>query len=267
MSSDLPVFSLSDVHFAYDGNEALRGVSLEIAAGESVSLIGPNGSGKTTLLRLMSGVLKPTQGEVWIMGMPAGRLGRREIAQRIAVVPQETGIIFPFTVEEVVLMGRFPHLGAYGFESAHDMAAAHEAMRVTETLSFAKRPIQELSGGERQRVIIARALSQEPAVLLLDEPTAFLDMKHQVEITTLVNQLRVEKNLTVVASSHDLNLATAFADRLVLLKEGRLFKEGPAHEVIDEGILCQAYETAVRVREWEGTRFVAARFAPEGREK
>ena len=259
--------AVHDVHFAYDAQEAVSGVTLEVAAGEYVSLIGPNGAGKTTLVRLVSGVLKPARGEVRIMGVPAGRLGRLEIARRAAVVPQESAFLFPFTVEEVVLMGRFPHLGAYGFEGPHDMEAAREAMEATETLGFAERPIQELSGGERQRVIIARALAQEAGILLLDEPTAFLDIKHQVEITTLVNRLRSEKDLTVIATSHDLNLAAAFSDRLVLMKEGRLFKEGPPREVIDEAVLSEAYGTPVMVGHLEGGRFVAPRIKPEGRDE
>lgn len=260
MNKKANVFSLSDVHFSYDGEEAVSGVTLDIAAGEYISLIGPNGAGKTTLLRLMSGILKPSRGEVWIMETPAGRLGRVEIARRVAVVPQESGVTFSFTVEEVVLMGRFPHLGPYGFEGPHDFEAAHEAMRVTETIEFRDRHIQDLSGGERRRVIIARALAQEAEILLLDEPTAFLDIKHQVEIMTLIKRLKEEKDLTVVTTTHDLNLAAAFSDRMVLLKEGRLFKDGPPREVISEEVLSQAYETAVDVKEWEGGRFVAPRF-------
>jgi iron complex transport system ATP-binding protein len=248
-----------DAHFSYNGKEAVAGVTLSVASGEYVTLIGPNGAGKTTLLRLLSGVLAPARGRVEIFRRESGKMSPLEVARRVAVVPQGSSIVFPFTVEEVVLMGRFPHLGPYGLEGKRDISAAREAMRITETEQFAERPIQELSGGERQRVIIARALAQEPEVLLLDEPTAFLDIKHQVEISTLVNRLRDEKKLTVVATGHDLNLAAAFSDRLVLLKEGRVFAEGTPGEVIREDVLAAAYEAPVQVREWEGGRFVAPR--------
>ena len=260
MNKKANAFSLCDVHFSYDGDEALSGVTLDVAAGEYVCLIGPNGAGKTTLLRLMSGAVKPSSGEVRILDTPVRRLARLEIARRVAVVTQESGATFPFTVEEVVLMGRFPHLGPYGFEGPRDFEAADEAMRMTETLEFRDRHIHDLSGGERQRVIIARALAQEAEILLLDEPTSFLDIKHQVEITRLVKRLKEDKDLTIVATSHDLNLAAAFSDRLVLLKEGRVFMDGPPRDVISESVLSQAYETAVHVEEWDQGRFVTPRF-------
>lgn len=255
-----------DVHYDYGGAtggaavcEAIRGISVDIARGEFVSLIGPNGSGKTTLLRLLSGSLSPDRGTVEIFGRDARAMRRREAARKVAVVPQETSVAFAFTVEEIVLMGRFPHLGAYGFEGEHDLELAREAMKLTETLKFAGRSIQDLSGGERQRVIIARALAQEADVLLLDEPTAFLDIRHQVEVSRLVGNLKKEKGLTVVAASHDLNLAASFCDRLVLLKEGEVFAEGPPEEVIDESILGEAYETEVFVGNWEEGPFVVPR--------
>ena len=259
MSEDCKALKTEDAHFSYDGEEALAGVTLEVERGRYVSLIGPNGAGKTTLLRLISGVLEPSRGKVEILGRDAAELTRREMARRVAVVPQETAIIFPFTAEEVVLMGRFPHLSPYGFESAGDLAVAREAMRLTETEAFAERAIQDLSGGERRRVIIARALAQEADILLLDEPTAFLDIKHQVEITALVQRLKKERDLTVVAASHDLNLAAAFSDTLVLLRRGKVFACGPPDQVVREEVLSEAYGTGVYVGEWEEGRFVAPR--------
>lgn len=243
----------TDLHFSYgprrhrDAAEAVSGVTLSVERGEFVSLIGPNGSGKTTLLRLLSGALRPQSGRVEIFGRDAARMSRRDIARTVAVVPQDTSVTFAFTVEDIVLMGRFPHLGAYGFEGEHDFAVAREALAATGTLPFAERYIQDLSGGERQRVIVARALAQEADILLLDEPTAFLDIRHQVEITRLVKRLRDEKNLTVVAASHDLNLAAAFSERLVLLKDGKVFADGAPGDVIRKDVLESAYETDVYV--------------------
>ncbi len=265
MNSAFSALRARDVHFSYGGaGEAVSGITLDVAHGEYVWIIGPNGSGKTTFLRLLSGVLAPCAGRVEILGRDAAAMGALERARAVAVVPQGSAIAFPFTVEEVVLMGRFPHLGPYGFESAADIAVAREAMRVTQTARFADRAIQDLSGGEKQRVIIARALAQEADILLLDEPTAFLDIKHQVEITALVRNLKIEKNLTVVATSHDLNLASAFSDRLVLLKNGRVFATGGPDEILCEDVLSQAYDTDVYVGEWEEGRFVTPRI-PEYR--
>jgi len=247
------------VSFAYNGKDAVALVSVSIERGEFVSFIGPNGSGKTTLLRLFSGVLAPRTGRVEIFGRDVRSVGRREMARIVAVVPQETATVFPFTVEEIVLMGRFPHLGPYGFEGDSDVAAARDAMRVTDTLEFADRHIQDLSGGERQRVIVARALAQEAEVLLLDEPTAFLDIKHQAEIAALVKSLSAERGLTVVMASHDLNLASALSHRLVLLKSGSVFAEGPSDDVIREDVLSRAYETEVSIVKVEGRPHVAPR--------
>ena len=253
-----------EVSFSYEGKGpdfAVSGASLYVEKGEFVSLIGPNGSGKTTLLRLLSGVIRPSKGRVEIFGRDARRMPRREIARVVAVVPQETTSVFPFTVEEIVLMGRFPHLGPYGFEGQRDIEAAREAMRLTDTLQFAERHIEDLSGGERQRVVIARALAQGSEILLLDEPTVFLDIRHELEIATLVKDLQRERELTVVAASHDLNLAAAVSDRLVLLKEGRVCAEGRSADVLREDILSGAYETKVTVGALAGRPFVAPDFS------
>ena len=253
-----------DVHYAYDGAggaaaEAVSGVSLEVAEGRVRLASRPNGSGKTTVLRLLSGVLRPQSGSVRVFGEEAWRMARRKAARTIAFVPQETSVTFPFTAEDIVLMGRFAHLGPYGFEGEHDREVARAAMEATGTLPFAGRYVQDLSGGERQRVIIARALAQEARILLLDEPTAFLDIRHQVEIARLVRRLKDEKGLTVVNVSHDLNLAAAFSERLVLLKAGRVFASGAPAEVLREEVLREAYETDVYVGTWDAGPFVVPR--------
>jgi len=253
--------ALKDVSFSYGARPALDGVTLFVERGSFVSLAGPNGSGKTTLLRLVSGYLKPRTGQIEVLGRDVRRMTRREAARAVAVVPQESSSIFPFTVEEIVLMGRFPHLGPYGFEGSRDIEAAREAMALTDTTDFASRYIEDLSGGERQRVIIARALAQGAEILLLDEPTAFLDIKHQIDIASLVKRLQREKGLTVVMASHDLNLAAAFSDSVLLLKHGKAFAQGTPREVLTERILSEAYGAGVIVGTLGGQPFVAPRFA------
>jgi iron complex transport system ATP-binding protein len=210
-------------------------------------LLGPNGSGKSTVVRLLSGVLVPQRGRVCLAGQPLTTLRREALAQRIAVVPQETRIDVPFSVFEIVLMGRTPHHERFGFESKADIALAHRAMELTDVKGLAHRAIHELSGGERQRVILARALAQTPQLLLLDEPTAFLDIKHQVEVCDLVRHLSRQEGLTVVSILHDLNLAALYCDRLALLKQGRVFASGAPSAVLTRANIQAVYETAVSI--------------------
>lgn len=230
----------------YGDRAAIRDVSLQIHRGEMVGIIGPNGSGKSTLLRLLSAVLRPWSGRVAIEGRPIESYAPRELSRRVGVVPQETHIDFPFTVTEVVLFGRTPHLGALAFESAHDLAIARQAMERTDVAHLAARRVTELSGGERQRVILARALAQEPSILLLDEPSAFLDIRHQVEIYDLLRDLQNE-GMTVVTVLHDLNLAGLYCDRLVLLAEGSVACSGEPAEVLTYATLTEVYGTEVYV--------------------
>ena len=209
--------------------------------------MGPNGAGKSTLLRAIAGSLRPSSGRVELEGKLVAAMSRREIASRVAFVAQESTAAFPFTVLEVVLMGRAPHLGPLSFESARDLSVAHAALKKMDLLPLAGRYVQELSGGERKRVFLARALAQEPAVMLLDEPTAFLDLKHVAEIFMLLKQLRTERAITVIVSLHDLNAAALYADRVMLLKDGRAVAYGPPDEVLTADNLRQVYETEVYV--------------------
>jgi len=226
-----------DVCFRYAGEWVLEDFSLEIGAGEIVGLIGPNGSGKTTLLKLLAGLLHPQEGVVMLHDEDLASRSPRQIARQIAVVHQESQILFPFTVVELVLMGRFPHLVGWGWESPEDLRIACSAMEAMDVLHVANRTFQELSGGERQRVMIARALAQQPKILLLDEPTAFLDISHQMDIYAVLKRLNGEGGVTVVLVSHDLNLASQYSDQLVLLHEGRVFRVGsPSHVVTTEHI-------------------------------
>lgn len=232
--------------FGYGADLVIDDVSLSLQPGEMLGVIGPNGSGKSTLLRLLSGVLQPRRGEVRLHGQSLASYTRREIGRAIAVVPQDTVIEFPFSVTEVVLMGRSPHLGGFGFEDDRDLEVARAAMRRTGVLDLAQRSIHELSGGERQRVILARALAQEADVLLLDEPAAFLDIRHEVEIYDLLQDLQREGK-SIISVLHDLNLAALYCDRVVLLNRGRVFRIGLPADVITYSALTAVYETEVYV--------------------
>jgi len=220
---------------------ALRDVSVSIAPGSLTGLLGPNGCGKTTLLKLLSGVLKPDLGSVQLGQRELRLLSPRAIAQQIAVVPQETHPAFDFTVLEMVLMGRHPHLGAFQLEGPGDLAISGEALAATGTAHLSARAYMTLSGGEKQRVVIASALAQKPKVLLLDEPTASLDLGYQLEIATLLRQLNQERGVTMVLATHDLNLAAALCDTLVMVREGRVLMQGPTRDVLTSATVQQLY--------------------------
>jgi iron complex transport system ATP-binding protein len=220
---------------------ALHDVSISIAPGSLTGLLGPNGCGKTTLLKLLSGVLKPELGSVRLGDREVRLMSPRAVARQIAVVPQETHPAFDFTVLEMVLMGRHPHLGAFQLEGPGDLTIAREAMIATGIAHLAGRAYMTLSGGEKQRVVIASALAQEPKVLLLDEPTASLDLGYQLEIASLLKQLNQERGVTMVLATHDLNLAASLCDTLVLVREGRVLMQGPTSKVLTSGTVEQLY--------------------------
>jgi iron complex transport system ATP-binding protein len=234
------------LYFRYGQQPVMEDVSLTLRQGEMLGVIGPNGSGKSTLLRLLSGVLRPEAGAICVHGRPLAEYSPQARARAIAVVPQETAVEFPFSVMEVVLMGRSPHLGGFAFEGDRDLEVARTAMARTGVLEFAGRSIHELSGGERQRVIVARALAQEAPILLLDEPGAFLDIRHEVEIYDLLQDLQREGK-SILTVLHDLNLAALYCDRVALLKAGRLVRLGPPSEVITYATVRDVYETEVYV--------------------
>ncbi len=241
-----------DLSFGYAERRILDNVSLSVAAGEFVGLIGANGSGKTTLLRILLGLLSPQTGEVFLGGDSIKDLSRREIALRATLVRQETTIDFDFTVREIVAMGRNPYLGRFTPEKATDRDAIARAMRATETDVFAARFVTELSGGERQRVHIARAIAQETPLILLDEPTSNLDLTHQFDALQLIkNVTRAGKS--ALAAIHDLSLAARFCDRLLLLSNGRIVAGGEPFEVITETNLRQHFGLRARVRRDEET--------------
>jgi len=235
------------VNFSYLDGLVLQGINLSIGAGEMVGLLGPNGSGKTTLIKLASGILKPNQGEVRLDGTSLSQLSRKSVARCIAMVPQQFHISFAFTAKEVVTLGRIPFLKAFAEESETDKRLVLDALELVGVNELAQRRFDELSGGERQKVILAMALAQQPKLLLLDEPTAHLDISHQVEILELVRRFNVEHGLTVIAAMHDLNLASLYFSRLILLKEGRVLADGTPAQVLTEQTICEVFSASVKV--------------------
>ena len=243
----MAIVKLEQIGFRYNEHQVLKNVSFEVKRGEFVGILGPNGSGKTTLLNVIDGILTPQDGEIWIDGTSCKKLKRENLAKIIAVVPQESLMIFPFTVQEIVLMGRAPHLGKWRFEGETDFRIAHQAMEMTDTLSLMNRSMNALSAGERQRVLIARALAQQPQIMLLDEPTAFLDIKHQIDFFDLIKALNENQTLTVIGVTHDINLASLYCDRIILLRDGHIHCMGSPEEVIAESHIREVYETNVTV--------------------
>ena len=249
--------SVEHVSFGYDSgydsrDEAtrsfsLRDVSLTIQRGSLTGLLGPNGCGKTTLLKLMAGVLRPHQGAITLDGRAITGLSRRELARHVASVPQETHPAFDYSVLEMALMGRHPHLGPFQLEGPEDHAIARDSLSSTGTAHLADRPYMTLSGGEKQRVVIASALAQAPELLLLDEPTASLDLAYQLEVASLLGRLNHDRGVTMVLATHDLNLAASLCDALVLVRSGRILAQGPTRDVLTGAMIQQLYDVEADV--------------------
>jgi iron complex transport system ATP-binding protein len=233
-----------NVSFAYQAQarRVLAGISVETGRGDLVGIIGPNGSGKTTLLKLLAGTLAPSAGSVSLEGRPLSGWSRRQVARRIAYVPQDTHASFDFSVLEIVLMGRFPHLNTFALEGPEDLAIARQALAATGASAFEERPFGTLSGGEKQRVVIAGALAQSPELLLLDKPTASLDVGHQLEVTALLARLNRAQGVTMVLSTHDLNFAASLCRQLVLLRDGRMLACGPTEQVLTAEAVRTLYD-------------------------
>ena len=252
----------ADVSFGYgqSGRDVISSVSLSVPAGRIVGILGPNGSGKTTLLKLLAGTLAPRAGRVLFEGADLRSLSRRSVARRLAVVPQDTHLAFDYSVLEIVLMGRYPHLGALELEGPADLAAARHALEATGTAEFERRPFTTLSGGERQRVVIASALAQiahaktederrkTEEALLLDEPTAALDLGYQLEIAALVLDLNQQRGLTMAISTHDLAFASAVCHELILLRDGRVLASGTTDAVLTADSIRALYDVEADVR-------------------
>lgn len=241
------MLEITNLSIVYGSQAVLRDVSLQVAAGEVVALVGPNGAGKTTLLRAINGALKPAVGTIRIQEQDATRLSALARARLMAVVPQARSLPEAFTVWQTVLLGRTPHIGWLGKTTESDMAQVQQALTFTDTLGLAKRRLGELSGGEQQRVLVARALAQETPLLLLDEPTAHLDIHHQSGVLNLVRSLARERGKAVLMALHDLTLAGLYADRVALLTGGRVRAQGLPTEVLTAPLLAEAYSVTVQV--------------------
>lgn len=238
---------LDSVSLGYRKHVVLRNITFEARPGEMLGIIGPNGSGKSTLLRGITRIIEPSCGAIFLNGSNIRCINRRKLAQVVAVVPQNPTLPEPFTALEVVLMGRTPHLGLLRYEGKKDLAIVKAAMESTQTLAFAERRVGELSGGERQRLTVARALAQEPKMILMDEPTANLDINYQIETLGLARQLCRKQKLIVVVTLHDLNLASQYCDRLIVLSNGIVYRQGVPMEVINAQTIKDVYGAEVLV--------------------
>jgi len=241
------ILQVENLSFRYDRHPVLEDLTFSVATGDFVGIVGPNGTGKTTLLKLLYRLMTPQQGRIVIDGTNLAGMTRGDISRKIAVVSQETQINFPFSALEVVLMGRSPHLRGLQFEGQKDFDVARRAMELTDTLHVAHRPFREISGGEKQRVFIARALAQETDMVLLDEPTANLDIRHQIQFYDLMTVLNEEKGIAVITVSHDINLASEFCKKVLLIDQGRIFGFGKPDGVITRENIEAVYHTPVLV--------------------
>ena len=243
----VPVLSFKKTGFRYGRSWALRDLDFDIRPGELVAVLGPNGSGKSTLLKIADGILAAQEGDVLLKNRSISAYSRAGIAREAAMVAQENHFRFSFSTIEVVLMGRFSHMGWFQFEGKQDMEVALQSLRATHCLEFAERSIHELSGGEKQRVLIARALAQEPSILLLDEPTSFLDLNFKKEVFDLIHSLAHDRGLSVLLVSHDIDLAAQYCDRMVMLKGGRIHSTGTPAEVVTASNIEAVYGCPVIV--------------------
>jgi iron complex transport system ATP-binding protein len=243
---DHDVIEAHNVRFSYADSPVLMDVSLSLPRGAIGALIGANGSGKSTLIRVLAGLLAPSTGEVFVEGVPLTSIALRERAKRIAYVPQSTPTVFPFTAMEIVLTGRSPYSGRFNFESKNDEAIALAALESLDAAHLAHRPVTELSGGERQLVTVARALAQEPDVMLLDEPASALDLKHRTQLARALRRLSDERGIAALMITHDLMLLDAAADLIFAMKCGRMISMGQPDTVLVEPVLSDIYDARVR---------------------
>jgi iron complex transport system ATP-binding protein len=259
----MAMLTVTDGRFGYRRRTVLQGISLEIFKGQFLGIIGPNGSGKTTLLKAMSGLLKPKDGSLVLDGKALRSYRRDDLARRVALVPQSAVLPELFTALDIVMMGRMPHLGLLRYEGIRDIQAALESMQATHTAHLASRKMNELSGGERQRVIIARALAQEPTMLMLDEPTSNLDINYQAEILSFLRGLCRTGEMAVVATMHDINLASQYCDRIVMLHAGSIYRDGRPADVIETASIRDVFGADVMIYPHPANGLPTAMVAPQ----
>ena len=238
---------MANLKFGYKRDLVLDKISFNIKKGRFVSIIGPNGSGKSTILKTLNNLYTPWEGQIFIEGSNIKKIKKKELARKIALVPQNTNIDYRFTVEDVVLMGRHPHKGRFQREDANDYHIVHEALGMTNTLHLKDRIITEVSGGERQRVIIAKAIAQNPSIILLDEPTSHLDINHQIEILNLLRKLNRENGITIILVIHDINLGARYSDEIIMINKGKVLGIGSPEEVITRENIGLAYNLKVDI--------------------
>lgn len=241
------IFEIKSLSGGYRGNKIIQDISFQVNEGDFLGIIGPNGAGKTTLLKLMTGILKHNNGNIFYKGRDISLISRLDFARKIAVIPQFNETLFHFSVEEFILMGRFPHRKKWHSLTIQDYQILDKALELTDTNMLRKRPMNELSGGERQRVIIAQGIAQEPEIFLLDEPTAHMDIGHQTELLDLLKKLNLEKSLTVITILHDLNLAGEYCNKLLLLDNGIVYSFGNPENVLTYKNIEKVYKTVVVV--------------------
>jgi len=243
------MISVENISFAYRSDPVLRELSFNISAGEFIGIIGPNGAGKSTLLKLLNRVLTPDAGEIFLKDEPLDKYQQKELAKIVGYVPQEFKTAFNFTVREIVAMGRFPYATPFSRESAADKQIMESSMNATNVLEFKDRLFSELSGGEKQRVVLASALAQEPKILLMDEPTASLDLKYQIGFFEIVKNLQRDQNMTIVSVTHDINLVVRYCEKLFVVNEGRLVSEGSPREILNKTLIRDVFDVDVEIIE------------------
>ncbi len=245
-----------NIRFSYDGLEVLRGIDVSLGKGRLIGLLGANGAGKSTLLKIICGILNPKSGRISYNGREIAKMDKREIAKKVAYIPQDSTFGFPFSVAESVLMGRAPYIGRFAFEREDDWQIAVSAMETVGISQLRDRLVTEISGGEKQLASLARALAQEPEVMILDEPATFLDVRHKSQIMKLLMRLKGDRGISVIAATHDVFSTLFYFDEIILLKDGTIFAQGRSEDVLREEILTAVYGMRVTVKKENGKMFV-----------
>ncbi len=250
------IIDCTNLSFSYNGTEILSEINLSTSPGKMLGILGANGAGKSTLLKILCGVLKPKSGDALFNGNSISKMDRRDIARGIAYIPQNPMFAFPFTVKEVVLMGRAPYIGRFEFERDEDLEIAESALQTVGIIHLEDRLINEISSGERQLASIARGLVQTPKIMILDEPATYLDVKHRGEIMNILKRLKEEKSISIIAATHDIFSSLLFFDEIMILKEGKILAQGTTESVINSELLSSAYGTKITVKKEDGRVFV-----------